>query len=155
MLVKYQENHLLSLERQAGSSAGNRADSDVAENSKMSVCVFAITHPKYHSLPFGHCSLHWPQRGGAPGYSGKMREGGIQARYSGYSGGIQGFSGVFRGIQGYSGVFRRGIQGIQGVFRVFRPLILGFSAGNSGGTSPLLCLWLLSFLFSISSLFKE
>ena len=59
----------------------------------------------------------------------------------GYSGEVfrvfRGYSGVFRGFQGYSGVFRRGIQGIQGVFRVFRPLILGFSAGNSGGTSPL------------------
>ena len=43
---------------------------------------------------------------------------------------------VFRVLMRFSGVFRRGIQGIQEVFRVFRPRILGFSAGNPGGTSP-------------------
>ena len=44
---------------------------------------------------------------------------------AGYSSGVQ------PGNPGYSG---RGIQGY--VLRVFRPLILGFSVGNLGGTSP-------------------
>ena len=87
--------------------------------------------------PGNGCRRSIAQRGGVPGYSGKMR-GEVFRR------GIQGIQVVFRGFQGYSGVFR-GIQGFSGeVFRVFRGI-----QGIQRGTQAAPPLWPLRAIYSM------